>query len=313
MNSGLTTQSGRNEWTGTLAPCWRASRAVYSPGYTRVWLADRSGVPERPGGVFFLHAHDGGVQPGSATRRPVGPRRKVTARKTAGCAHARDLKFHVLEEVLLEHLAPKYDPAIQYAIAALRVGCRYRKSPRVWAFCPGHSRVGFPCRSELLPSGLPVCTVCSVSLRAVRCSANLTGARWQRNTAITDQAHLIHDFQDLADITPQVTSPTRRSGTIMFRLGTSRLGTSRLRRCDAFLQYRPRVAGYRRSLKEGFCRFCATSSRWTPSMISNRSVPTDAVLPHILYRDLEEAVAWLSNHLVLLSITDTAIRSAGRR
>ena len=31
-------------------------------------------------------------------------------------------KFHVFEEVLLEHLAPKYDPAIQYAIAALRVG-----------------------------------------------------------------------------------------------------------------------------------------------------------------------------------------------
>ncbi len=30
-------------------------------------------------------------------------------------------------------------------------------------------------------------------------------------------------------------------------------------------------------------------------MISNRSVPTDTVLPHILYRDLEEAVAWLSN------------------
>jgi uncharacterized glyoxalase superfamily protein PhnB len=29
-------------------------------------------------------------------------------------------------------------------------------------------------------------------------------------------------------------------------------------------------------------------------MISNRSVPTDTVLPHIVYRDLEEAVAWLS-------------------
>jgi uncharacterized glyoxalase superfamily protein PhnB len=30
-------------------------------------------------------------------------------------------------------------------------------------------------------------------------------------------------------------------------------------------------------------------------MISNRSVPTDTVLPHILYRDLEEAIGWLSN------------------
>jgi uncharacterized glyoxalase superfamily protein PhnB len=29
-------------------------------------------------------------------------------------------------------------------------------------------------------------------------------------------------------------------------------------------------------------------------VISNRSVPTDIVLPHIIYRDLEEAIAWLS-------------------
>lgn len=30
-------------------------------------------------------------------------------------------------------------------------------------------------------------------------------------------------------------------------------------------------------------------------MISNRSVPTDTVLPHIMYRDLEGALLWLSN------------------
>jgi uncharacterized glyoxalase superfamily protein PhnB len=29
-------------------------------------------------------------------------------------------------------------------------------------------------------------------------------------------------------------------------------------------------------------------------MISNRSVPADAVLPHILYRDVEQAISWLS-------------------
>jgi uncharacterized glyoxalase superfamily protein PhnB len=29
-------------------------------------------------------------------------------------------------------------------------------------------------------------------------------------------------------------------------------------------------------------------------MISNRSVPTDAVLPHIDYRDVEQAISWLS-------------------
>jgi len=29
-------------------------------------------------------------------------------------------------------------------------------------------------------------------------------------------------------------------------------------------------------------------------VISNRSVPTDTVLPHIMYRDLQEAIVWLS-------------------
>jgi uncharacterized glyoxalase superfamily protein PhnB len=29
-------------------------------------------------------------------------------------------------------------------------------------------------------------------------------------------------------------------------------------------------------------------------VISNRSVPTDAVLPHIVYRDVEQAISWLS-------------------
>lgn len=45
-------------------------------------------------------------------------------------------------------------------------------------------------------------------------------------------------------------------------------------------------------------------------MISNRSVPTDVVLPHIAYRDVEQAI---SSRSVLLSITAMAIQSAERR
>ena len=29
-------------------------------------------------------------------------------------------------------------------------------------------------------------------------------------------------------------------------------------------------------------------------MIRNRSVPTDTLIPHVLYRDLDQAIAWLS-------------------
>ncbi|MGC2290941.1 MAG: hypothetical protein WA450_03330, partial [Candidatus Acidiferrales bacterium] len=28
-------------------------------------------------------------------------------------------------------------------------------------------------------------------------------------------------------------------------------------------------------------------------MISNRSVPVDSILPHVVYRDVEAAIAWL--------------------
>jgi uncharacterized glyoxalase superfamily protein PhnB len=40
---------------------------------------------------------------------------------------------------------------------------------------------------------------------------------------------------------------------------------------------------------------CAIFLGWTPPVISNRSVPTDTVLPHVAYRNLEEAIVWLSN------------------
>src|SRR5260370_21802347 len=30
------------------------------------------------------------------------------------------------------------------------------------------------------------------------------------------------------------------------------------------------------------------------AMIANRSVPTDTVLPHVVYRDVAEAIAWLT-------------------
>jgi len=41
-------------------------------------------------------------------------------------------------------------------------------------------------------------------------------------------------------------------------------------------------------------RHVVISTKVNGSVISNRSVPTDVVLPHITYRDVEEAIAWLS-------------------
>jgi uncharacterized glyoxalase superfamily protein PhnB len=46
-------------------------------------------------------------------------------------------------------------------------------------------------------------------------------------------------------------------------------------------------------LQRAFAGSCKSSNE-ANSLIPNRSVPTDIVLPHIRYRDLEETIAWLS-------------------
>jgi uncharacterized glyoxalase superfamily protein PhnB len=63
---------------------------------------------------------------------------------------------------------------------------------------------------------------------------------------------------------------------------------------DSFLQYRLAATRYRRPLeaeiKRGFPWSCEEEAN---PVISNRSVPTDTVLPHVVYQDLEKAIAWL--------------------
>src|SRR5580704_1784134 len=39
---------------------------------------------------------------------------------------------------------------------------------------------------------------------------------------------------------------------------------------------------------------CEASESGGSEMIANRSVPTDTVLPHVMYQNLSDAIAWLS-------------------
>jgi hypothetical protein len=48
-------------------------------------------------------------------------------------------------------------------------------------------------------------------------------------------------------------------------------------------------------------------------MIENRPVPPDTILPHAFYRDVAEAIAWLSKRLVSKRTIAMAIRSAEPR
>lgn len=116
-------------------------------------------------------------------------------------------KFHVLEEVLLERLAPRHDPAIQYAIAALRVGVPVSRVASRLGLLPRTLTRRFSAQVGITPKRFARVHRLQRVLRAVRCSAEPDWCALAAENGYTDQAHLIHDFRDLADITPSGYKP----------------------------------------------------------------------------------------------------------
>lgn len=60
----------------------------------------------------------------------------------------------------------------------------------------------------------------------------------------------------------------------------------------AFFQHKVRRVRYSSSFGRVLAR---VPILWGFTMIPNRSLPTDTVLPHIVYRDLQEAIVWLTH------------------
>ena len=111
-------------------------------------------------------------------------------------------KFHVLEEVLSEHLAPRFDPAIQFAIAALRAGVPMSRIVSRLGFLPRTFTRRFSAQVGITPKRFARVQRLQRVLRAIRLSSSPDWCALAAEHGYTDQAHLIHDFRDLADITP---------------------------------------------------------------------------------------------------------------
>jgi len=111
-------------------------------------------------------------------------------------------KFRLLEEVLSEHFAPKFDPAIQYGIAALRAGTPLSRVVSRLGFLPRTFARRFSAQVGINPKRFARVQRLQRVLRAVRMSRRLDWAALAAEHGYTDQAHLIHDFRDLAGITP---------------------------------------------------------------------------------------------------------------
>jgi AraC-like DNA-binding protein len=111
-------------------------------------------------------------------------------------------KFRVLEEVLSEHFAPKFDPAIQYAMAALPSGMPISQLVLRLGLLPRTFERRFSALVGINPKRFARVQRLQRVLRAVRLSNRPDWSALAADHGYTDQAHLIHDFRDLADITP---------------------------------------------------------------------------------------------------------------
>ncbi|MBO0911737.1 MAG: helix-turn-helix transcriptional regulator [Acidobacteria bacterium] len=139
--------------------------------------------------------------------RDVWPRDGAWLRERLLEAPSPSAKLCVLEKVLLAHLKVRSDPAIEYAIAALEAGLSVSGVA---------ARLGLSARTLERRFSRQVGITPKRFARVGRLQRVLARARgsrkpdWCRLAAehgFTDQAHLIHDFRELADITPTEYKP----------------------------------------------------------------------------------------------------------
>jgi len=116
-------------------------------------------------------------------------------------------KFRIFEKVLLDHLRPEFDPAIQYAITESRAGVPVSQVALRLGISPRTLARHFSSQVGITPKRFARVHRLQRVLRAVRRASKPDWCALAAEHGYTDQAHLIHDFRDLADITPAEYKP----------------------------------------------------------------------------------------------------------
>ena len=115
--------------------------------------------------------------------------------------------FAILEEVLLRRLVPETDPAIQFAIAALQQGAAVSEVASRLGLSKRTLERRFSSQVGIAPKRFARVRRVQRVLSAVRRSAAPDWCALAARYGYADQAHLIHEFRDVADITPSQYKP----------------------------------------------------------------------------------------------------------
>jgi AraC-like DNA-binding protein len=122
-------------------------------------------------------------------------------------AHTPVSKFRIFEELLLDHLRPELDPALQHAITALRAGVPVSQVAFRLGLSPRTLTRRFSSQVGITPKRFARVHRLQRVLSAVRRFSKPDWCALAAEHGYSDQAHLIHDFRDLADITPSEYKP----------------------------------------------------------------------------------------------------------
>lgn len=115
-----------------------------------------------------------------------------------------------MEEELFEHFKPDFDPAIKYAITRLRAGSPVAQVIARLGISLKTLERRFSTQVGIAPKRFARVHRLQRVLRAARRSGTPEWCALAVEHGYTDQAHLIHDFRDLADITPSEYRPHSR-------------------------------------------------------------------------------------------------------
>ena len=122
-------------------------------------------------------------------------------------ARSPEERFAILEEALLAHLDREFDPAVARAIAALERGMRVSEVASHLGLLPRTLERRFTAKVGLTPKRYARVRRLQRVMRAIRSSPDCDWSSLAAQHGYCDQSHLVHEFRELADITPSAYKP----------------------------------------------------------------------------------------------------------